>query len=174
MAIAFYPCCGVDIEQPLMLLKNYVDEVVFCDMEKRLSSHWRQVAADAVNNLPSATFRVGDLTQIANELPIINLLFYRRDSAGEGGSGVFVLGDSVLPLILQRFPSEGGLIITDGSNSRGSNFERMIRSRGLTKHGWTFNRAYEQPLMDDHRLYVIDVRRARPDRPQPARTIAAR
>jgi hypothetical protein len=71
MAIAFYPCCGVDIEQPLMLLENYVDEVVFCDMEKRLSSHWRQVAADAVNNLPSATFRVGDLTQIANELPII-------------------------------------------------------------------------------------------------------
>jgi hypothetical protein len=145
-----------------MLLKNYVDEVVFCDIEKRLAPRWRQVAADSVDNLPAATFRVGDLRQIANELPIINLLFYRHDSAGEGGSGVFVLGDSVLPLILQRFPSEGGLIITDGSNSRGSNFERMIRASGLTKHGWTFNRADEQPLLGDHRLYVIDVRRAHP------------
>ena len=94
MAIAFYPCCGVDIEQPLMLLENYVDEVVFCDMEKRLSSHWRQVAADAVNNLPSATFRVGDLTQIANELPIINLLFYRRDSAGANSASAIAPSDA--------------------------------------------------------------------------------
>jgi hypothetical protein len=159
MAVAFYPCCGDDIRKPLILLRHYVDEVIFCDIDKRQSRTWRKVVADAETNLPVATFVLGDVKQIVHILPTINLLFYRRDSAGEGGSSVFVLGDSVLPLILRRFPVEGGLIITDGSNSRGGNFNRMIRSRGLTKHGWKFSIASKQPFMDGHRLHVINVAR---------------
>ncbi len=45
---------------------------------------------------------------VLRELEQLHVLFYRGDSAGEGGSGVFVLGDSFLPHLLERFPQEGG------------------------------------------------------------------
>ena len=61
----------------------------------------------------------------------IDVLFYRRDGTGEGGSGVFVLGRNVLPRILQKMPFQDALIITDGSNSRGGTFRKMRRSSGL-------------------------------------------
>jgi hypothetical protein len=157
MAVAFYPCCGDDVREPLILLRDYVDEVIFCDVDERLSSKWHRIASATEFNSPAATFRVRDVNQIVHTLSVINLLFYRRDSAGEGGSGVFVLGDSVLPLILRCFPAEGGLIITDGSNSRGGNFKKMMRPSGLTKHGWKFSRASEQPYEDKHQLHIICV-----------------
>jgi hypothetical protein len=109
------------------------------------------------SGLPTSTFIVGDVREIVPSLPSINVLFYRRDGVGEGGSGVFILGDSVLPHILKRFPAEGGLIITDGSNSRGGNFRKMIRKNGLNKHGWNFAKLAEQPLVDTHRLWLISV-----------------
>jgi hypothetical protein len=157
MAIAFYPCCGVDIKEPLILLRDFVDEVIFCDIDNRLSKGWRRFVAHAEFGSPSSTFPVGDINEIVHQLPVINLLFYRRDSAGDGVSGVFVLGDSVLPPILQHFPAVGGLIITDGSNSRGSNFKRMIRPAGLIKHGWKFSMASQQPFMKACALHVINV-----------------
>lgn len=50
-----------------------------------------------------ARFIVGDVREVLPKLPSIDVLFYRRDSSGEGGSGVFVLGDSVLPSCLADF-----------------------------------------------------------------------
>ena len=66
------------------------------------------------------------------------MLFCRFDGVGESESGLFVLGDSFLPLVLASFPLNDGLIIADGSNSRGSNFKRMIRKCGLAKHRLRF------------------------------------
>ena len=86
--------------------------------------------------MPIAKFVVGDVKETLPTIPIISVLFYRRGSDGEGGSGVFILGDEVIPNILKRFYADGGFIITDGSNSRGGNL--MIRSNGLTKQGWKF------------------------------------
>lgn len=107
--------------------------------------------------MPTATFVIGDVREVLPKLPTISVLFYRSDSEGEGGSGVFILGDSVLPLILERFPVEGGLIITDGSNSRGNNFRKMIQQNGLIKHGWKFTKLPEQPLAASHGLWLISV-----------------
>jgi hypothetical protein len=156
MKRAFYPCCASDIEEPRALLKNYVDEVIFCDLNPRLS-RWGNMSAEVRSDLPIAKFVVGDVRDVLPKLPTINVLFYRRDSEGEGGSGVFILGDSVLPLILERFPAEGGLIVTDGSNSRGSNFRKMIRQNGLSKHGWQFSKLTEQPFVGAHGLWMISV-----------------
>jgi hypothetical protein len=100
---------------------------------------------------------IGNVRDVISRLSVINVLFYRRDSAGEGGSGVFVLGDSFLPHILRRFPPEGGLIITDGSNSRGGNFEKMMRSNGMHKHGWSFTKSCDQPFIESDQLYVVTV-----------------
>lgn len=66
------------------------------------------------------------------------MLYYKGDGVGEGGSGVFILGDRVLEWLVPKMGANG-LIITDGSNSRGSNFERMIRASGLNKFGRHFS-----------------------------------
>jgi hypothetical protein len=161
--VAFYPCCESDIAEPLALMKPYADRVIFCDIRAR-RPQWGRLARDAPANHPRASFLVGDVRQVIGDVEVIDVLFYRRDSNGDGGSAVFVLGDSVLPSILARFPPEGGLIITDGSNSRGSNFERMIRRNGLVKHGWEFKPCPDQPYLESHRLHVVEVRPAFSDR----------
>jgi len=158
MRTAFYPCCNSDIEEPLRLLSGYVDKVIFCDLNPRLSSRWeRALYSIADNKFPTAEFIVGDAKEVCLRLPVIDVLFYRRDSTGEGGSALFVLGDMFLRPLLQHFPSNGGLIFTDGSNSRGGNFKKMVRRNGLIKHGWKFSTTPEQPYLDPHDLWRISV-----------------
>jgi hypothetical protein len=139
------------------MLRDFADEVVFCDVNPALQRRWKEIAAHAVEGLPKASFLVADVRTAVDGIERIDVLFYRHDSEGEGGSGIFVLGDSFLPRLLRRFPVQGGYIITDGSNSRGSNFKRMTRSSGLTKHGWYFHKAADQPFLAEHGLYVVSV-----------------
>jgi len=155
--VAFYPCCHRDIEEPLALLKPFASEVIFCDINSELLPQWRK-AAGHEPGMPISSFLIGDVRQVVASVEVIDVLFYRGDSKGEGGSGVFVLGDSFLPSILERFNPKGGLIITDGSNSRGSNFERMIRKSGMRKHGWSFQKHTEQPYVKLYGLHIVEVK----------------
>src|ERR1700684_1662993 len=91
MKTAFYPCCADDIEEPRTLLTAYADEIIFCDLNPKLLRCHKSVEGGPID-LPIATFFVGDVRQVAPKLPPISVLFYRRDSEGEGGSGVFILG----------------------------------------------------------------------------------
>ncbi len=159
---AFYPCCCRDVVQPVDLIQPYADRIVFCDIDSSLEAEW-QARSPLLPGSVQTQFRVDDALNVIASMDQIDVLFYRGDSEGEGGSGVFVLGDSVLPSILAKFPSQGGLIITDGSNSRGSNFKRMIRRSGLRKHGWRFNLAQAQPLLKSHGLHIITVLPDTPD-----------
>lgn len=159
--VAFYPCCCRDVVGPVDLLQPYADRIVFCDIDERLEPEWRE-REPHLSRAVKTEFRIDDARRVIESLQQIDVLFYRRDSAGEGGSALFVLGDSVLPSILAKFPRHGGLIITDGSNSRGSNFKRMIRRSGLRKHGWFFNLEPTQPLLESHGLHII---RVQPDTP---------
>lgn len=155
--VAFYPCCQCDIEEPLLLLAPFADEVIFCDLNSKLLPLWRKVVSSG-SGVPRAEFMTGDVRKVISNIKVIDVLFYRNDNPGEGGSGVFVLGDSFLPSILERFNPRGGLIITDGSNSRGSNFKRMIRKSGMTKHGWSFRMSPDQPYLDHYGLHVVEVK----------------
>lgn len=155
--VAFYPCCCLDFVRPLEILASYADEVVFCDKEIHIAAEQQILIAKRPNLAPRARVQCGDARDVVKEIERIDVLFYRRDGVGEGGSGLFVLGDSFLPDILARFPADGGLIITDGSNSRGSNFKRMIRKSGLDKHGWRFEAQANQPLLESDGLYCIEV-----------------
>jgi hypothetical protein len=155
--VAFYPCCHLDIKRPLELLRRYADEVIFCDVDPSLLPRWKRMVGSEAAPEPRPSFLIGDARGVISRIAVINVLFYRQDSAGEGGSGLFVLGDLFLPHILGRFPVEGGLIITDGSNSRGSNFERMIRSSGMRKHGCLFLKRSDQPYVESDRLYIVTV-----------------
>lgn len=155
--VAFYPCCHEDIEKPRLLLAGIVDEIIFCDTNTFLPERWARREQSEGPSLPKTTLRLNDLRDEVNHIPVIDVLFYRRDSPGEGGSGVYVLGDSVLPSILRRMNPSGGLIITDGSNSRGSNFKRMKRRSGLIKHGCRFGAPEEQPFLEKYKLWKIRV-----------------
>lgn len=132
---------------------------MFCDSKATLRRQWAKIVATSDVDALSTSFLVEDVRVAVDQVERIDVLFYRRDSAGEGGSGVFVLGDSFLPKVLRRFPEHGGYIITDGSNSRGRNFEKMISSRGFTNYGWFLRRANEQPFLSSHGLTVITVQR---------------
>lgn len=155
-SVAFYPCCCRDVVEPVDLVQPYAERIVFCDIDNRLESEW-QVQNPRLPSSAQVEFRLDDARNVIASMAKIDVLFYRGDSEGEGGSGLFVLGDSVLPSILAKFPSRGGLIITDGSNSRGSNFKRMIRRSGLRKHGWIFNLAQARPLLESPGLHIITV-----------------
>ncbi len=152
--IAFYPCCAFDIGEPLRLLSPFVDEIIFCDVNPNVSV--RGAKAARVSNRV-ATFITGDVRQVLTQAPEIDVLFYRRDSDGEGGSRVFILGDAMLPLILSRFNPAGGLIVTDGSNSRGENFRKMCRPSGLRKNNWLLKAQDDQPLQKRHGLTIVTV-----------------
>ena len=150
--VAFYPCCGLEIERPLELLRPYADEVIFCDINKSLQPRWQRYVNTIALAGPRPVFLIGDAREIISQTTQMSVLFYRKDSDGEGGSGVLVLGNSFLPQVLRRLPVEGGLIITDGSNSRGGNFKRMIGPNGMHKHGWFLRRSSEQPYLESDGL----------------------
>jgi hypothetical protein len=138
-------------------LRPYADEVIFCDNDRSLPLQWQKIVNAKTATAPRPSFLRRDAREAISWVAVINVLFYRRDSSGEGGSGVFVLGDSFLPHILRPFPVEGGLIITDGSNSRGSNFKRMVRPAGMCKHGWLFTKFAYQPYIESDGIYIITV-----------------
>lgn len=133
---AFYPCCGKDIETPLRLLCNFADQVVFCDTSARASEHHKKVGTRKDHWVPSSKVIIGSAHEVINSMQRIDVLFYRCDSGGEGGSNAIILGNDFLQMVLDRMPLAGGLIITDGSNSRQSNFEKMTRYNGHNKFGW--------------------------------------
>jgi hypothetical protein len=155
--IAFYPCCASDIGSARRLLKGFVDTIIFCDINSKLSRLVAQVAAEASEpDLPEVRAMIGDASQVLERLETIDVLFYRRDSDGEGGSGIYVLGDAYMRRLLPHFPPEGGLIITDGSNQRGGWFRKMKRKRGFAKYGWRLAQASDQPL-ESEGLAIITV-----------------
>ena len=151
--IGFYPCCSSDILEPLAMVEDYVDEMIFCDI--------RDTPVKKVNSnkhkKPIPTFLKGDIRETISTVKLIDLLFYRRDTGGEGGSGVWVLGDSFLPRILARFNPKGGLIITDGSNNRGGIFKKMKSASGLTKFGWHIEKTEDQPFKEKFGLFKFKV-----------------
>lgn len=136
--VAVYPCCGSDFRRPLAILNKYVNHVMFCDIApKRLDAFNLFISKNDFPVNPRSEFFLGDARECLRQIEKLDVLYYTSDSPGEGGSGIFILGDRVLEWIVPKMPSTG-LIITDGSNSRGSNYERMIRPSGLNKHGRHF------------------------------------
>jgi hypothetical protein len=95
--VAFYPCCSTDVAGPLELLRDFADEVVFCDVNPSLPRLWKDIAARIAEGSPKASFLSEDVRTAVDGIERIDVFFYRHDSDGEGGSGVFVLGNSFLP-----------------------------------------------------------------------------
>jgi hypothetical protein len=154
--IAFYPCCGGDIGEPASALTGLVDEIIYCDISRSLRDDPFLVG----NNGPERTFWQKDIREALDQIPQIDVFFYRRDGTAEGGSGIFVLGRDIMPLILAKMTAEPGLFITDGSNSRGGTFRKMQRNSGLMAFGKHITKRPEQRF-EALRMLEFDVRSIR-------------
>lgn len=152
---AFYPCCATDIEEPRRLLAGIVDEILFCDIRQHKS--WESAMAQP--GLPLARFEIMDVRKYVSVLPQINVLFYRRDSPGEGGSGIYILSERYLANIIRCFDPSGGLIITDGCNRGNGIIRKMLRPQGYTKQAWNrhFQLSQSQDPFDAYGLMKIEV-----------------
>ena len=154
--IAFYPCCGGDIEEPRRFLAPYVDEIIFCDI--RRSDTWNNV--EDKPGLPKATFLQGDVRELIETLPPLRVLFYHMDSGGESGSGLRILGRILLPKILSRFDRAGGWIFSDGANTYGGkSFKRLLSTDWHDKpsYGFRFRMVNVFNLLNCAPVYAIEV-----------------
>ena len=169
--LAFYPCCAADIEVPRRLLSDFADEIVFCDIRRPSG----MIRASFPGVLPDVRYVRGDARECVKRMQRIDVLFYRRDSNGEGGSAVYVLGKPFLGEVLQRMPDTGGLIITDGSNSGSGMFRRMTRPQGYTSKSWRchLRPAVKQPLKQQFNLHIIEVIKLAQPAPSPYSSPAA-
>ena len=140
--IGFYPCCASDICEPSIALTGLVDEIVFCDK----NGHFRDYRDLGIDG-PSRSFWRMDLRDALKKISHIDVFFYRRDGMAEGGSGVFVLGHEVFPMVLSKMSAEHCLILTDGSNSRGGTFRKMQRNSGLISCGKHITKRSEQRFL---------------------------
>lgn len=138
--IAFYPCCAADIRHPAIALTGIVDEIIYCDINPNL----RDDRSLVDSNGPKRTFWRKDIREALEQIPRIDVFFYRRDGTSEGGSGVYVLGKCIMPLILAKMIRDPSLFVTDGSNSRGGTFSKMKRNSGLIDRGKHITKRSEQ------------------------------
>jgi hypothetical protein len=138
-------------------MNGSVDEVVFCDLSDEVHREF-ETKQQSFPPGPRARFIRGRAENVVKELERIDVLFYRRDSEGEGGSGVYVLSHWYLPHVIERLPAGGGLIISDGSNSRRSFFRKACRPIGYKRFGFHFRPAAIQSPFAAHGLTVIEMR----------------
>jgi hypothetical protein len=113
----FYPACEYDYLEPLQLFKEWVDVFYFCDI-RLTNSHVSKInfASKKANEkgLPTPSLLCIDAVQAIRHLRPVDLFFQRRDSHGEGGSGLFLLGNQQLPFVVAMVKANG-LIVTDCS-----------------------------------------------------------
>ena len=128
--IAFYPCCNLDFIEPYEALDGLFDTFIFCDRNKSVRKKFEEVA----ESIPKARLLNLSIQDALKKISVIDILFYRRDSDGPGGSAIYVFGDKYFKDIAPKFSTAGAIIISDGSNARGANWRRMNRKNGLLKY----------------------------------------
>lgn len=142
--IAFYPCCADDFEEPYRILSELADEIIFCDLSK---SYEKKFYGFQIL-YPKAKFILNDAVKTIIDLEVIDVFFYRKDSNGEGGSAIYFFGDKIFPLIISKLNKDGAILITDGSNARGSNWRKMNKEKGVLLYDRYFIPAKDQKYFE--------------------------
>ena len=153
--IAFCPACCGDFFESRKILSSFVDEIIYCDIEEH--PNWNRI--DNKDRSPKVSLVIEDAKTYVHKLPKIDVIFYRNDGKGEGGSGLNVNGPWGADNIATKFGNEGGLIITDGSNDEGHIYKKMFRPEGYTRNktGLHFQLADDQHLLNEYGLHIIEV-----------------
>jgi len=92
--------------------------MIFCDLKlvpsNRLEIQELRKKIE-LQSLPEASFLLGDALSALEFIKPVDVFFLRRDSNGEGGSGLHLLHADRIRLVLDVIKS-GGLLITDKAN----------------------------------------------------------
>jgi len=133
----FYPCAGNDLQCPIECFSNVVKNFYFVDIrqagfpqlpERYSVIHERQQCAknkfvfrcrDRETDREFLIHRWRGQAEVAiRDISSIGIFFFRGDNPvdGEGSSGVLWFGKTLFNEILSRL-ANGGLIVTDGSNT---------------------------------------------------------
>jgi hypothetical protein len=115
----FYPASANDYLEPLQLLKEYIDHMIFCDLnivpnsKSSINDLRRKIATEG---LPEASFFLGDALNALSCIQPVDVFFLRRDSGeGEGGSNLALLRSERISLVTNAI-KPGGIIVTDKPN----------------------------------------------------------
>lgn len=178
--IGFYPACGGrDVQPSAAILGPFVDRILYCDISEHLIPYWNRLKR-TLPPAPAVEFKCCDARAALVDVPRISVAFHRGDSQGEGGSALSIFRGRLAGMILNRFPPEGGLYITDGSNLWPKQFRRLQRASGVpihvadgiaaigelgheqltrvsgvTTHRWRLRPAPDQTLLESHGLWII-------------------
>ena len=155
----FYPASARDYLEPLQMLKGWVDKMVFCDIKcsprnSRELAELRKTAMD--NDLPEPSFFLGDALFAMESLRPVDLFFLRRDSDGEGGSELNLLGPDKLPMVLNLI-NLGGLLVTDAKNGRDWFADFMVGKISCLQAGSKEIRLAEVQPWREHGLQAFNV-----------------
>lgn len=153
--VAFYPCCACDFLDPLQLLGEFVDEVVFCDRLPSISASLAGAKAKGlVPAAPASRCLSVPWRSALSDLKCVDVLFYRNDSEGEGGSGDSPLALAALPLILNLMPMDG-LIITDCKYDPDKVFSHLRHARNVRVGIWELTLLPE--MLHENHLHVFQL-----------------
>ena len=154
----FYPVCARDYLEPMRLLKGCIDEFIFCDimcMPKSIATlnELRQIAK--VEGLPNPSIMIGDALVAMRVLKPVDLFFLRRDSDGEGGSELNLLGPGRLPDVVEMIQPDG-LLVTDRACGRSwfDDFEKGRRNPYRVKNR-EIHLSIEQPWREHGLLSFV-------------------
>ncbi|MDE2662641.1 MAG: hypothetical protein OXI39_06510 [Gemmatimonadota bacterium] len=165
------------------ILAPLVDRILYCDINEHLVPYWNRLKR-TLPLAPEVEFKCCDARAALVGVPRISVAFHRGDSQGEGGSALSIFRGRLAGMILNRFPPEGGLYITDGSNLWPKQFKRLqraggvpihladgiaaigelgyeqlTRASGVTTHRWRLRPAPDQTLLESHGLWIITATR---------------
>lgn len=111
----FYPASARDTLEPLQLFKGWIDHLIFCDLHKipQAGKELQELrAAISKDNLPEASFFLGDVLTALVCIKPVDVFLVRNDSCGEGGSGLALLQAERIRCVLDAI-KPGGLLVTD-------------------------------------------------------------
>jgi len=166
----FYPCCGHDISHAISEFASYVESLHFADpfnapgnnkTQESITTHdvphVERVAAKTSD--PETTVikehevqvHAGDgLQALYKKVPDLSVFYYRGDSPGEGGSNQRWLEPVLFHYVLSRL-LDGGLIVTDGSNS-GYNYDYFDQYAAWNR--FDGKAPFEEPKIGDTFIYA--------------------
>jgi hypothetical protein len=155
--VGFYPASANDHLEPLQLLKDWVDHLIFCDLNAIPNSkkYLNELRIKISNEkLPEASFFLGDALSIISCIQPVDVFFLRRDSAtvGEGGSALALLRSERIDLVL-KIIKPGGILVVDKPNGylwltrmlsgKSPNYPVGTRNLSLTENQpWAVNGLY--------------------------------
>ena len=159
-SVAVYPCCGQDFLEPTKIMCDSVDSIIFCDKDPTRQKNFQSFKDRQALTLDvNLEFALLDAKTFLKTIPQIDTFFYRGDSEGEGGSGLHFFSGDLFTNIVEKMPSMGGRIITDGSNCWDKTFRKMIRPQGTCRYGWRVKPIDSQPIKTKRSdLWILSVR----------------